>query len=237
LVGELELPIEAEDVVVRGMNGIVWHGEDDTEDKKIVRFPVVNPMPKLYEAREFKISYVFAPKIWELNLTAGWSMFSSPIELYESDVERALDDVPYSAVFYFDSANMSWLYYLKNNTEASTLTAIEPGKAYLIETEEQASLNLSGRAVEMPFELCLSKGWNMIGVPSREEVGIATLNVTVDYDEYTFDDAVQNRFVSAFIFMHEDGEWDYLDSSETLKPGAGYYFEVYEDCTVLVPEV
>ncbi len=238
LVGELELPIEAEDVVVRGMNGIVWHGEDDTEDKKIVRFPVMNPMPKLNEAREFKISYVFVPKIcWELNLTAGWSMFSSPVALYESDVEQVLDDVPYSAVFYFDPATKSWLYHLKNNTEASTLTAIEPGKAYLIETEEQASLNLSGRAVEMPFELCLSKGWNMIGVPSTEEVKIAALNVTVDYEEYTFDDAVQNRFVSAFIFMYEDGEWDYLDSSETLKPGAGYYFEVYEDCKVVVPEV
>ena len=238
LVGELELPIEAEDVVVRGMNGIVWHGEDDTEDKKIVRFPVMNPMPKLNEAREFKISYVFVPKIcWELNLTAGWSTFSSPVALYESDVEQVLDDVPYSAVFYFDSANMCWLYHLKNNTEASTLTAIEPGKAYLIEMEEQASLNLSGRAVEMPFELSLSKGWNMIGVPSTEEVKIAALNVTVDYEEYTFDDAVQNRFVSAFIFMYEDGEWDYLDSSETLKPGAGYYFEVYEDCNVVVPDV
>jgi hypothetical protein len=238
LVGELELPIEAEDVVVRGMNGIVWHGEDITEDKKIVRFPVMNPMPKLNEAREFKIRYVFVPKIcWELNLTAGWSTFSSPIALYESDVEQVLDDVPYSAVFYFDPATKSWLYYLKNNTEASTLTAIEPGKAYLIETEEQASLNLSGRAVEMPFELCLSKGWNMIGVPSTEEVKIAALNVTVDYEEYTFDEAVQNRFVSAFIFMYEDGEWEYLDSTETLKPGAGYYFEVYEDCNVVVPEV
>jgi hypothetical protein len=83
LVGELELPIEAEDVVVRGMNGIVWHGEDDREDKKIVRFPVMNPMPKLNEAREFEISYVFMSKIcWELNLTAGWSMFSSPIEMF-----------------------------------------------------------------------------------------------------------------------------------------------------------
>ena len=77
----------------------------------------------------------------------------------------------------------------------------------------------------------------MIGIPSTEEVKIAALNVTVDYEEYTFDDAVQNRFVSAFIFMYEDGEWDYLDSSETLKPGAGYYFEVYEDCTVVVPDV
>nr|QNO55953.1 hypothetical protein AGOHDPGA_00010 [Methanosarcinales archaeon ANME-1 ERB7] len=238
LVGELELPIEAEDVVVRGMNGIVWHGEDITENKKVVLFPVMDPMPKLNEAREFKISYVFVPKLcWELNLTAGWSMFSSPVALYESDVEQVLDDVPYSAVFYFDPATMSWLYYLKNNTEASTLTAIEPGKAYWIETEEQASLNLSGRAVEMPFELCLSKGWNMIGLPSTEEVKIAALNVTVDYEEYTFDEAVQNRFVSAFIFMYEDGEWEYLDSSETLKPGVGYYFEVYEDCNVVVPEV
>jgi hypothetical protein len=37
--------------------------------------------------------------------------------------------------------------------------------------------------------------------------------------------------------MYEDGEWEYLDSSETLKPGAGYYFEVYEDCNVVVPAV
>jgi hypothetical protein len=77
----------------------------------------------------------------------------------------------------------------------------------------------------------------MIGIPSTEEVKIAALNVTVDYEEYTFDDAVQNRFISAFIFMYEDGEWEYLDSSETLKPGAGYYFEVYEDCNVVVPAV
>jgi hypothetical protein len=238
LVGELELPIEAEDIVVRGMNGIVWHGEDDTEDKRIVRFPVMNPMPKLNEAQEFKISYVFVPKIcWVQNLTAGWSMFSSPIALYESEVEQVLDDVPYSALFYFDPANKMWLYHLKNNTDASTLTAIEPGRAFLIETEEEVSLNLSGRAVEMPFELSLSKGWNMIGIPSTEEVKIAALNVTADYEEYTFDDAVQKGIVSAFIFLYEDGEWEYLDSSKTLKPGAGYYFEVYVDCTVVVPEI
>jgi hypothetical protein len=147
LVGEIELPIEAEDIVVRGIKGIVWHEEDidSVRNKKIVRFPVMDPMPKLKEAREFEIKYVFVPKIcWTINLTKGWSMFSSPIEPYEEDVEVVLDDIPYSVVFYFDSASRSWLYYLKDNPEASTLKEIEPGKAYLIDMEEQAELNISG---------------------------------------------------------------------------------------------
>jgi len=238
LIGELELPIEAEEIVVSGMSGVVWHGEDVTGDKKTVLFPVMDPMPKLNEAREFEIRYLFAPKIcWEQNLTAGWSLFSSPVEPYEGDIEQVLADVPYSAVFYFDSANTSWLYYLKDDPEASTLKAIEPGKAYLIEMTEQAELNISGRAVELPFELSLSKGWNMIGIPSTEAVKIAALNVTVDKEEYTFGDAVQKGIVSAFIFRYEGGEWIFSDSSETLKPGAGYYFEVFEDCKVVVPEV
>ena len=239
LVGEIELPIEAEDIVVKGIKGIVWHGEDIIENKKIVRFPVMDPMPKLNEAREFEIKYVFVPKIcWTMNLTKGWSMFSSPIEPYDEDVEAVLDDIPYSVVFHFDSASKSWLYYLKDNPEASTLKEIEPGKAYLIDMEEQAELNISGRAVELPFELSLSKGWNMIGVPSTEEVEIGSLKVMVTTDEeYTFDEAVQEGIVSAFVFKYEEGEWDYLDSSETLKPGEGYYFEVFEDCDVVVPGV
>lgn len=239
LVGEIELPIEAEDIVVRGTKGIVWHGEDIIENKKIVRFPVMDPMPKLNEAREFAIKYVFAPKICRtMNLTKGWSMFSSPIEPYDEDVEAVLDDIPYSVVFHFDSATMSWLYYIKDNPEASTLKEIEPGKAYLIDMEEQAELNISGRVVELPFELSLSKGWNMIGAPSTEEVEIGSLKVIVTADEeYTFDEAVQKGIVSAFVFKYEEGEWDYLDRSETLKPGEGYYFEVFEDCDVVIPGV
>jgi hypothetical protein len=237
LIGELELPIEAEDIVVSGMSGVVWHGEDITEDKKIVLFPVMDPMPKLNEAREFEIRYTFVPKIcWQQNLTAGWSSFSSPVHLYEADIEHVLADLPYSALFYFDSANTSWLYHLREDPEVSTLKVIEPGKAYLIEMTEQAELNLTGRAVELPFELSLSKGWNMIGIPSAEEVKIATLNVTVDEEEYTFDDAVQKGIVSAFIFRYEGGEWVFSDSSETLKPGVGYYIDVFEDCKVVVPE-
>ncbi|NQE06043.1 hypothetical protein C5S32_09250 [ANME-1 cluster archaeon GoMg1] len=236
LVGEIELPIEAEDIVVKGTKGIVWHGEDIIENKKIVRFPVMDPMPKLNEAREFEIKYVFVPKIcWTMNLTRGWSMFSSPIEPYDEDIKAVLDNIPYSVVFYFDSSSKGWLYYLKDNPEASTLKEIEPGKAYLIDMEAQAELNISGRAVELPFELCLSKGWNMIGIPSTEEVEIGSLKVIVTADEeYTFDEAVQKGIVSAFIFKYEEGEWDYLDSSETLKPGEGYYFEVFEDCEVVV---
>jgi hypothetical protein len=166
-------------------------------------------------------------------------MFSSPIEPYDGDIKAVLDDnIPYSVVFYFDSATKSWLYYLKDNPEASTLKEIEPGKAYLIDMEEQAELNISGRAVELPFELCLSKGWNMIGVPSTKEVEIGLMKVIVTADEeYTFDEAVQKGIVSAFVFKYEEGEWDYLDSSETLKPGEGYYFEVFEDCDVTVPGV
>ena len=81
----------------------------------------------------------------------------------------------------------------------------------------------------------------MIGVPSTEEVEIGLLKVIVTVDEeeyeYTFDEAVQEGIVSAFIFKYEEGEWEYLDSIETLKPGEGYYFEVFEDCDVTVPGV
>ena len=53
LVGKIELLTEAEEIVVRNKNGkrIVWHGEDIdvVRNRKIVRFPVINPMPKLNE--------------------------------------------------------------------------------------------------------------------------------------------------------------------------------------------
>jgi hypothetical protein len=78
----------------------------------------------------------------------------------------------------------------------------------------------------------------MIGIPSTEEVEIGLMKVIVTADEeYTFDAAVQKGVVSAFIFKYEEGEWEYLDSIETLKPGEGYYFEVFEDCEVVVSGV
>jgi hypothetical protein len=240
LVGELEIPLEAEDIVVRGVNGVVWHGEDRNciQNKTIVQFPVIDPMPKLNEARKFVITYQLVPTIcWEMNVPEGWSVFSTPLALYEDDIAVVLDNIPYSAIFYLDSTSNNWLYYLKDNPEASTLKKIVPGKAYLIHMNMQAELNLSGRTVESPFELELTKGWNMVGIPSTEAVKIASLTVIAGGEEYTFDTAVQKGIVSAFFFIYKGCAWSYLDSTETLTPGAGYYFEVFDDCRIVVPEI
>lgn len=227
LVGEVLIPADAEEIVVKESGRALWHQEDLAGEHKRVIWPVVRP--RLNETRDFTIQYRIIPgEVQTINISAGWNMVSLHTQPKDPSVTRYLKNKPYRGVF--SITEEGWTYRMTGSDDQN-MTSFEPGQGYLIDSSEDFSFEVSGKPVELPFRVRLHEGWNMIGVPVNQSVYLNNITVNAEHKRYSYKEAVSKGLVSAFTWIYtSDGQWVHLDQSEPLQPGMAYLIEAMKEC-------
>jgi hypothetical protein len=226
LIGEVTLPKDADEIVVKENGQAVWHDEDISGDQKKVMWPIIRP--RLGENRTFGIEYVLIPgQVQVINVTAGWNAISVYLNLKDPATSKYLKNKPYRGIF--SVTGEDWTFSMKG-TEMKNATSFEPGMGYLVDSSENFTIALKGKPVETPYRLKLSKGWNMIGLPINRTVDVRNITVNAEHRRYTYQEAAEKGLVSAFLWGYDGVEWGYLGENETLQPGKAYLIETKDDC-------
>jgi hypothetical protein len=226
LVGEVMLPEDAEEIVVKERGRAVWHGEEIVGGEKRVVWPVLSPA--INESRTFTVEYrLVAGEVQVVNVSVGWTPFSLHLDPKDPSVAEALDRKSYRSIFTLSGDG--WNYTIKDD-HAFNVTELEPGVGYVIDCEESFTLEIPGKAVELPYMVELGEGWNLAGVPINETVPLANLTVRANHKRYSYSEAVEEGIVSAFLWTYRDGRWVHLDKNEPMIPGEAYMMEAALEC-------
>lgn len=226
LIGEVLLPKDAEEIVVKANGQAIWHDEEILESKKRVSWPVVRP--RLNETRTFSVEYRVIPgQVQFINVTPGWNAVSLYLKPKDSSLSKYLEDRPYRGVFV--PSGDGWAFNMKDSS-AKNLSNLEPGRGYLIDSSDNFTIEVHGKSVEFPYRLALNKGWNMIGVPFNRSIGINNVTVSAEHKRYSYSQAVDKGIISAFLWSYDGMDWSYLAKNDTLVPGKAYMVEATSDC-------
>lgn len=226
LVGEVMLPEDAEEIVVKERGRAVWHGEEIVGGEKRVVWPVLSPA--INESRTFTVEYRLVPgEVQIVNVSVGWTPFSLHLDPKNPSIDEALNRKSYRAIFTLSEDG--WNYTIKDD-HAFNVTELKPGVGYVIDGDENFTLEIPGKAVDLPYMVELTEGWNLVGVPINETVPLANLTVRANHKRYTYSEAVDEGIVSAFLWIYRDGDWVYLDKNEPMVPGEAYMMEAALDC-------
>lgn len=226
LIGEVLLPKDAEEIVVKENGQAVWHDEEILGLKKRVSWPVVRP--RLNETRTFSVEYRIIPgQVQFINVTAGWNAVSLYLKPKDSSLYKYLEGEPYRGVFV--PSGEGWTFNMKDSS-SKNLSSIEPGRGYLIDSSGNFTIEVRGKSVEFPYRLALNKGWNMIGVPFNGSIGINNVTVSAEHKRYSYSQAIDKGIISAFLWSYDGTQWSYLAKNDTLVPGKAYMVEATNDC-------
>jgi len=226
LMGEVILPKDAEEIVVKERGRAVWHGEEMIGEEKRVVWPVLSPA--IGERRTFTVEYRIIPGIVQVvNVSVGWNPFSLYLNPKDPSVVKLLDRKSYRGIFTL--AEDGWNYTIKDDS-ALMVTELLPGAGYVIDGSESFSLAITGKPVDLPYLVDLHKGWNLVGVPKNETVMINDLTVRANHRRYSFSEAVGEGIVSGFFWSYRDGSWVHLEREGSMIPGEAYMVEAGEAC-------
>ncbi len=226
IIGEVMLPKDADEIVVKEAGQAVWHDEDVIGNQKRVMWPVIRP--RLGENRTFSIEYVLIPgQVQVVNVTAGWNAISVYLKPKDPNVSKYLKNKPYRGIF--SVTGEDWAFAMKGS-EMKNVTSFEPGNGYLIDSSENFTIEFKGKPVELPYRLDLHKGWNMIGLPVNRTMKAENITVNAEHKRYKYPEAVKKGIISAFIWSYNGEDWGRLEENETLQPGKAYLVEAMNDC-------
>jgi hypothetical protein len=226
LIGEALLPLDAEEILVKENGQAVWHDEEVVGLKKRVMWPIVRP--RLNETRTFSVEYRVVPgQLQVINITPGWNAVSIYLKPKETSLAKYLEDKPYRGVF--SPSGEGWIFSMKDSN-AQNLSVLEPGRGYLIDSSENFTIEVRGKAVELPYRISLNKGWNLIGVPFNRTIDVNNVTVNAEHKRYIYSEAVEKGLISAFLWSYDGIEWNYVAQNDTLVPGNAYLLEASSDC-------
>jgi hypothetical protein len=227
IIGEVKLPKDADDVVVKENGRAVWHQEDLHKDSKTVSWPVLRP--RLNDSRNFTVEYQLIPgQVQSINISGGWNMISMYLDPKDPSITRQLEDKPYRGIF--TVSGDGWNYTLKDDG-VNNVTVWEPGRGYMLDSTKSFTLEIPGKPVELPYRVKLQKGWNMIGLPFNHTLTVGNITVNAEHKRYTYAQAVEKGVISAFLWSYQgEGVWGYLGEKDTMEPGISYLIEADQDC-------
>ncbi|MBC8213355.1 MAG: hypothetical protein H8E71_01790, partial [Candidatus Marinimicrobia bacterium] len=150
-----------------------------------------------------------------IEMSAGWSLFSSPISFENTITEQIADD--YSNTFYaYEWSNGG--YFVPENVLA--------GYGIWLGFTEYVSFTLSGIPYLEPQTTTYSSGWNLVSNPLVRDITKENLLVSYDGVDYSFFDAVDNDLIIAPLYSYSNGE--FIDN-DVVQHFDAYWLGVLQD--------
>jgi len=174
------------------------------------------------ETRFVRVKLPAPPKI-SLNCTLvrGWNFISVPLNVSDWSVPAVLSSIEgkYTMIWTYNASTKSSQIYMPGYEEFKEL---EPGRAYLIQMSEDATLEIEGSLLK--DSISLLKGWNTFGVP----YGLENYSLPDILDEH----GLKNKYTMIWTYnASTKSSQIYMPGYEEFKeltPGRGYLIEITE---------
>ena len=176
-----------------------------------------------------------------VNLQTGWNMMSFRVQPENPDMLAVVQPLISQGILYkvIDEKGGS-IFQLPFSEPvgqwANTIGNMENTEGYYVKLISDGELPISGMPVEIPFEVPLSSGWNMISYPSlvsqnAEEV-LQPLIATGIFNKMIDE---EGGLVFHLPFPPPDGQW--INTIGNLETSEGYFLKVNGDASLVFNEV
>jgi len=157
---------------------------------------------------------------FDISLSEGWNLISIPLELEDMNITNVLSSIEdnYSLVYYNES------YYDPNDVEGSTLLNLTHEIAFWIEMINQDTLELQGNYPDLTI-IHLEQGWNMIGFPSKNDIGASLFEPSVIEHMFHF-----NESWKSFNRNRPDS----INTFDKVKRGFGYFVKASTEINITI---
>lgn len=170
-----------------------------------------------------------------IELKEGWNMISLPLKPANLSASAVLQTIPNPAEdkFYIWNASKGEYDAIFGDRE------LELGRAYRINITANGTWRLSGTETH-GVQVNLTRGRNMIGVPSPANTSATDINITVGTDTCNLVEAAKKGYIGGIFYSWNAANGNY-DALVILSPGAklmpdiGYFANVNHDCTITYP--
>jgi hypothetical protein len=170
-----------------------------------------------------------------IELKKGWNMISLPLKPADLSASSVLQTIQNPAEDRFHIWNASKGEYdaIYGDME------LELGRAYRINITDDGTWRLSGTETH-GVQVNLTRGRNMIGIPSITNISATGINITVGTDTCNLVEAAKKGYISGIFYSWNamTGKHDALViifPGAKLMPGIGYFANVNQDCTITYP--
>jgi hypothetical protein len=170
----------------------------------------------------------------EISLGVGWNIFSANLAPNDSNLMNILQPLINAGKLkkVMDEAGNAiedrgifggWTNGIGN---------IKTTEGYAINVTSQSTLEIYGNPVQLPIEIPLSKGWNIISWPAQfEQDGMDVFQTLIDEGKLK---KVMNEEGQTIEDWGTFGGWK--NNIGNLAPGEGFKVNVTDDCTLTVDE-
>jgi hypothetical protein len=169
------------------------------------------------------------PWAMTISLSAGLNLISLPLEPINPSISSLTEQLSPCLVDVIAYVNdtYAWEFYDPTQLDQNTLSTLEPGKGYWVEMACPGEMMITGN--RKTNSITLIPGLNLIGYQSLKPLPISAALSSIA-DKCTM------------VWAYENDEWKYYDpANETgstlrvLTPGRGYWIEVTEEATWVLP--
>ncbi len=184
------------------------------------------------EERILREAYDAIANLWypfiDIPLRIGWSMFSFNVVPRDMSMMSILQPLmEQDLLIIAKDGEGNFIAKVDDEWRDTGIGDMDITKGYQILVNRSTHLRVVGSEVELPLEIPLSRGWTLIGYPDKVERDIR------DVLRPLIDDGIQ------FLVKDEMGNfsynrWDFW-GMDTFRPGEGYYINVSEDTSLVIP--
>jgi len=182
---------------------------------------------------------------FNITINKKWNLISVPFVLLNDSMEEVWDDIApnISSVWTYDGAQ--WFVYTPDGVDNDDLDTMLPGWGYWVLAKNNTVLIIGGSLfspIITPPDKDIVMGWNLIGYYGNEdEFG----NQIFLYDGPDGDGARATCALGSLVntvlghpewntlvtYWEPDNpnQWKFLDFSDNMDPGAGYWLEIDQD--------
>jgi hypothetical protein len=172
-----------------------------------------------------------------IQMVEGWNIFSSSVMPDNPDmldiVQPIIDQDLLYKVIDEDGGNIFFLPFPPPGQWNNSIGDIAETEGYYIKVNGAASLSLTGEVTQMPLDIPLTAGWNMISYPCEQpQDALAIVQPLIDADIlYKVIDQA-GGVILHLPFPDPDGHWS--NTIGNFEAGRGYYVKVTEDATLTI---
>ncbi|KPK83380.1 MAG: hypothetical protein AMS27_13090, partial [Bacteroides sp. SM23_62_1] len=157
----------------------------------------------------------------------SWRLISLSKQPANTDIGAVLDSIIDKVISVWAYSEGSWKVYDPENPGFSDLTTMEAGSGYWLHLSVLASLTVSGSAPSNSIEL--TSGWNLVGYNSDTSQSVSDALASIE-----------GKYISVWAYIN--GFWQVYDPNNpgfsdltTMEPGYGYWINMNEACTWILP--
>jgi hypothetical protein len=132
-------------------------------------------------AEAYSWSFTTLISTYDISLYSGWNLISLPLIPDSTSIEDVLAGLDVQRVCTYDGDTQTW--YLYSPGAPSDLHEMTHGRGYWVKVTDSCTLTIEGTAPQLPYDIPLFAGWNLIGLPlisASRSIEDVLAGITVD---------------------------------------------------------